>query len=191
MRLRRRVWWAVLALPAAWLAAAGWLDGYGLSQVPGRGPFDAIVVAGCRVLPNGTASRALRRRTMQAVDLWRQGLAPTLVLTGGVGANPPSEARAAAAVAIALGVPEADIVLEERSTTTAENARFAAALTPARRVLVVTDSYHVLRCRVLFAQSFDSVRAVGSAPTPYYRAKGALREVAVWIYSAATGQLRG
>jgi uncharacterized SAM-binding protein YcdF (DUF218 family) len=159
-----------------WGGLAATLDCYGHRVAEGQ--YDAIVVAGCRVMPDGSPSLALQRRTRKAVDLWRTGAAPRIVFTGGVGTYPPSEARAASDYARSLGVPEEVLTLEERSTSTEENARFAAeVLDPSSRVIVVTDTYHVFRAERVFGKVFAEVRGAGSVPRPDVRAKGALREV--------------
>lgn len=171
--------WPLLALAApalAWVAAAVVVDAIGTRATP-RGRYDAIVVAGCAVGPDGRASRALRRRTELAVRHWRDGVAPRIVLTGGVGRHPPSEARAAADVCAELGVPTEALLLEEQSTSTEENARYAAALAGRGRVLVVTDGYHAPRCRLIFRRWFGEADAVGGAPPLAQRARMALREV--------------
>nr|WP_225937067.1 YdcF family protein [Myxococcus sp. RHSTA-1-4] len=114
---------------------------------------DAVVVLGARVLPGGVPSGALRARTEKAVELYQRGLAPRLVFSGGVGVNPPSEARVMLALATRLGVPEAACTLEEESHSTEENARLAVKLLRglgARRVVVVSDPYHLLRARQYF-----------------------------------------
>jgi uncharacterized SAM-binding protein YcdF (DUF218 family) len=151
--------------------------------------FDAIVVCGCRVKPDGEPSPSLARRARYAAALYRRGLAPVLVTTGGVGTHPPSEARAAAAIARAEGVPEDAIVLEERSTSTEENAREAAKLVDARRVIVVTDAYHAFRAERVFRRYFDHAVAVGTAGSPSVRARGALREVTAVTAYALLGRL--
>lgn len=173
-----------------WAVVAGALDRYGQRSAP-AGAWDAIVVAGCRVRPDGTASPALKRRTELAVELWREGRAPKIVLTGGVGKNPPSEARAAAAYAKGLGVPDDALVLEEKSTSTDENARYAADLIGRQRVLVVTDAYHVFRAERVFRRYFEDVRGVGSIGGTTVRVRGALREVAAVAVYAVLGRLRG
>nr|AYM52736.1 hypothetical protein [Archangium disciforme] len=114
---------------------------------------DAVVVLGARVLPGGEPSGALRARTEKAVALYQRGLAPRLVFSGGVGVHPPSEARVMLALATRLGVPAEACVLEEESHSTEENARHAARLLRdmgARRVVVVSDPYHLLRARQYF-----------------------------------------
>lgn len=171
-----------------WLIAALGLDCYG--QRTPTGTFDAIVVAGCRVDPGGVPSLALQRRTRRAVDLWRAGAAPRIVFTGGVGTYPPSEAEAAARYAESLGVPPEVIVREERSTSTEENARFAAeVLDPRSRVLVVTDAYHVLRAERVFGRAFAEAQGAGSVPRLDVRVRGALREVAAVMLYGVEGRL--
>lgn len=173
----------IATLASAWTVAAVAIDLAG-SRPPPSGAFDAIVVLGCRVMQDGRPSPALARRARHAARLWHEGRAPIVVVTGGVGDHPPSEARAAAAVARELGVPEHALVLEERSTSTAENARFARELVDARRVLLVTDGFHALRAARLFARHFDEVAVAPVTAGPYVRARGALREVPLLALTA-------
>lgn len=177
-----------LALVLGWLALALALDAYGHRQPEAR--YDAIIVAGCRVDPDGQPSLALQRRTREAVALWRAGRAPLLVFTGGVGTYPPSEAQAAGDYARRLGVPAEALLLEDRSTSTEENARFSAdLLDPASRVIVVTDTYHVLRAERVFGRVFAEARGAGSVAALDVRSRGALREVFALGFYALRGRL--
>ena len=162
---------------------AAWLDRFGQRE-PSSGGYDAIVVLGCRVGPGGVASLALARRTKHAVALYRRGLAPTLVFTGGVGEHPPSEAQVAAGLAAEWGVPREAMVLEETSTSTEENASRARELLDADRILLVTDAYHTFRAKRVFGRYFAEVSVSGSIGARGPRVRGALREVgAVAIYA--------
>ena len=65
----------------------------------------------------------------RAAELYHQGLAPKILFTGGLGRNtegllPEPEAVRFAKVAMECGVPEADIILEDKSTNTKENILF-------------------------------------------------------------------
>ena len=65
----------------------------------------------------------------RAAELYHQGYAPRILFTGGLGRNtkslfPEPEAVRFAKVAMACGVPEQDIILEDRSTNTKENIDF-------------------------------------------------------------------
>ena len=189
----------VVLLVAGWCAAAIGLSWYGRRSPAAADRFDAIVVLGCRVMPSGRASVALAERTRRAVELWHAGHAPTIVFTGGVGDAPIAEAEAAAAIARERGVPDSAIVIESRSTSTEENARFAAELVRdhappglggARRVLLVTDAFHVLRAERVFARYFGTVRGAGTInPHVWPRIRGSLREVVALAGYAALGRV--
>jgi uncharacterized SAM-binding protein YcdF (DUF218 family) len=178
----------LLFLLLLWSFAALALDTWGRTRVPSGG-YDAIIVAGCRVTADGTPSPALAWRVRTAVALWRDGRAPLVVFTGGVGDFPPSEAEAAAALAMRLGLPERAVRVEDASTSTEENARNAALRVPARHVLVVTDAYHVFRARRVFAEWFPHVDAVASPYVAWTRVRGAYREVVAVGAYAVTGRL--
>jgi uncharacterized SAM-binding protein YcdF (DUF218 family) len=81
----------------------------------------AIVVLGC------PSSSRLRRRLDRGIDLFQQGLAPALVLSGGgSGATPEAEIMRRAATA--YGIPESALLVEPYSRDTIGNARETARL---------------------------------------------------------------
>lgn len=181
----------LMGVVAAWGGAAWILDRSGLRPLPRGRRYDAIVIAGCRVMPDGRPSPALVRRTALAVALYLEGRAPVIVCTGGKGDPPPprSEAAAAAAVARERGVPDAALVLEDESRTTWENAEFTAKRIEAQSVCVVSDSVHVFRCRRMFGHFFDEVDGVGVRLTGRSRLRQALREVGAVLRHGLAGRL--
>lgn len=177
--MQRRLLILISAITLAWTGGALALDTWGRTREV-HGHYDALIVAGCRVYPDGKPSPALEWRVRKAVTLWQSGIAPLIVFTGGLGDFPPTEAAAAAKLAGELGVPHSAMVLEDRSTSTEENARNAAATvanSSSLRILVVTDAYHVFRARRIFARYFGSTEAVGSTYGEWSRIRGAYREV--------------
>jgi uncharacterized SAM-binding protein YcdF (DUF218 family) len=113
---------------------------------------DAIVVLGCRVGRDGAASAALRRRIDCGARLFREDAAPLLVLSGG-GAGPVSETEIMRCAALAMGVPEAALLVEARSRNTFENARETAGLLRSRglrSVLLVSHRVHLPRAVLMF-----------------------------------------
>ncbi|HEY6558125.1 MAG TPA: YdcF family protein [Polyangiaceae bacterium] len=189
-KIARRAALSAALLGAFWVLAACGVDLYGRTLQP-HGKWDAIVVAGATVWRGGRPSRALTRRTLAGVELFRQGYAPRLVLTGGVGAHGPAEAEVAARIAREHGVPEAALVIEGRSHNTEENARFARELIGSGRVLVVTDAYHALRSELIYRRYFEDVALVGLpiGKTPAL-ASGALREVPALLWHWITAPFR-
>jgi uncharacterized SAM-binding protein YcdF (DUF218 family) len=177
---------------AAWVASAWALDVVGGNAAPSRvvrPTWDAIVVLGCRVGRDGTPSLAMRRRVGHAVELFREGRAPRIVMTGGQGDDEPlSEARAAARLAEDLGVPREAILMEEASQSTEENAERARRVLGGGHVIVVSDAYHITRGARVFERYFERVDATGIRGAPI---GGALREVAALAIYALLGRLDG
>lgn len=113
-------------------------------------PADAIIVLGSQVHADGQPSFSLRARTQRAIQLYQAGYAPTLFLTGGLGRFPPSEAQVMRRLALAAGVPDSALVLDETATSTQESMQTAARVARERgwrTVLVVSDPFHMLRSR--------------------------------------------
>ena len=113
-------------------------------------PADAAIVLGAAVERGGRPSPSLRVRTQHAIDLYRSGRVKTLFLTGGLGRNAPSEAEAMRRLALAAGVPDIALVLDETATSTQESIAAAAREARTRKwdtVLVVTEPFHTLRAR--------------------------------------------
>jgi len=166
----------VLLALAAWVGTAWALDLYGRTREP-EGRFDAIVVAGAHVRHDHTPSGSLERRTRRAVELWRAERAPKIVFTGGPRKGLPPEARIAADLARSLGVPDSAIEIEDRSSSTLENAQEARSLLGDVSVLVVTDTYHVLRTARVFDEQFSRAAVVGVSHSWHPQLRLALREV--------------
>jgi uncharacterized SAM-binding protein YcdF (DUF218 family) len=115
---------------------------------------DAIVVLGAPLGPGDALSPILAERVDAAVDLWRRGGAPRIVVTGGVtrGASRAEAAVMADALA-AAGVPREAVLVEDTAQTTAENATRTAALLGRAPVWIVTQPFHGRRAAYLFARA--------------------------------------
>src|SRR5262245_65178684 len=83
-------------------------------------PAAAIVVLGAAQYV-GRPSPVLRARIDHAIELWRRGLAPRIIFTGGFGdRDTASEAAVSQRYAVSRGVPPKDILIENSGRTTAE-----------------------------------------------------------------------
>jgi len=118
---------------------------------------DAIIVLGGGIRRDGSLTVVSRARVEHATALYRQGVAPRLILTGRCGVFMPksvSEASAMHTHAHAAGVPVDALLLEEHARSTLGNARFTLAryLAPNRwrRVHIVTSDFHASRASSLF-----------------------------------------
>jgi uncharacterized SAM-binding protein YcdF (DUF218 family) len=115
-------------------------------------PSSAIVVLGAAQYL-GRPSPVLRARLDHAIELWRRGLAPRIIFTGGFGDHDTtSEAAVAQRYAIDHGVPARAILIENVGRSTIESLRRVALLMdgePSREVILVSDPFHMLRLTVL------------------------------------------
>ncbi len=133
---------------------AVWLAGRPFETNDPDGPVDAIVVLGAPLRPDGQLSLAGRERVAEGVRCFEEGYAPLLVFTGGA-AHSAAEAPAMALRARELGVPDEAILVEDKSATTSENARFTAEILRShgvRSVWIVSQPFHLRRGRRLFRQ---------------------------------------
>lgn len=137
------------------------------------------LILGAAVWPDGP-SPALRRRTLHGAALYHGGHVAGLVLCGGVGQHPPSEAEAMRTLLRNHNVPDGDLFIEDRSTTTGENIRNALALINTKEVIIITDWYHAPRAQMIARR--QGLRARASHPPIkgakfWPQTKAALREI--------------
>jgi len=122
---------------------------------PELGHADLGVVLGATVHPNGQPSTALRARLDEALLLYRQGYFPLVMVSGGLGREGHQEAEVMKAYLTARGVPEAAIVVDNDGNDTYLTARHTAQLLHARKlrsVLVISQYFHLPRCRLALAR---------------------------------------
>ncbi|MEM8863434.1 MAG: YdcF family protein [Chloroflexota bacterium] len=126
---------------------------------------DAAIVLGAGVF-RGRPSPVLRSRIDHAVQLYEAGTVDRIVFTGGIGRNGTlSEAEVSANYAIARGVDPNDVLLEDKSTSTIENLRFAQEIGEAAGLndyLIVSTPYHMLRATWI---ARDIEMTAASSPT--------------------------
>lgn len=133
---------------------------------------DVVFVLGAG-LRNDEILPTLEARLNRALDYFGENPSAMFVVCGGYGAGQTmSEARAMADFLIAGGIPVANIILEDASTSTYENLLFAQNILVAYfpegfRATVVTNAFHQYRAGYLARYlGIDATRY--GAPTPFY-----------------------
>lgn len=120
---------------------------------------DAIIILSGGVAADGSLPGWVRSRVERGVTLWRNGIAPRIIMSGrwgfGERGSPPiTEAQAMKRLAVRLGVPAKDTRTEEQSRDTIGNAYFTQTTLLVRRgwtrLVVVTSDYHLARTRYVF-----------------------------------------
>jgi uncharacterized SAM-binding protein YcdF (DUF218 family) len=112
-------------------------------------PASAIVVMGAAQW-NGVPSPVLKGRLDHAVDLYRRGVAPVIIVTGGKqSGDSVTQALSGFSYLRDQGVPEAAIRIEVDGTNSFEELSASAAILRKAgigdSVVIVSDPYHALR----------------------------------------------
>jgi uncharacterized SAM-binding protein YcdF (DUF218 family) len=117
----------------------------------GARPADAVVVLGAAQY-DGRPSPMLAARLDRALELWNDGIAEVLVVTGGrMPGDRFTEAEASVRYLVERGVPAEVILREDEGASTWESiAAVAALLSDDGRstVVLVSDPFHLLRVRL-------------------------------------------
>ena len=115
-------------------------------------PADAIVVFGAAEYA-GHPSPVLRARLDRAYDLFKNGLAPVVITTGGAAGDPSfSEGGVGRDYLMHRGIPERNLIAETMGTDTAHSAERVGVILRANGMhscLAVSDEYHVFRIKKL------------------------------------------
>ncbi len=130
-------------------------------------PQDAVKHADFIVAVSGGETDA---RTAEAVKLYQHGYASKLLFSGAaLDQNGPSNAAAMRAEALGLGVPSGDIMVEETSKNTAQNAIQSASILSGANVhtiILVTSPYHQRRAYIEFRRALGSGVAIINHSSP-------------------------
>jgi len=150
VRLVRGLLGLALLLAAGWVLLVVAIHLWGRRDQARRA--DAIVVLGAAQY-DGRPSPVLKARLDHAIDLYRRGLAKTVIMTGGVGpGDTVSEATVSKRYAMRQGVPAKAILVETTGLTTVQSMRAVAAMMKEREMddaVLVSDPFHMLRLKLL------------------------------------------
>ena len=150
------------------------------------GEYDAIIVLGAQVKPDGTLSLQLQWRMDAAAKAWKERNC-LIAVCGAQGAKEPvPEAHAMREELIRQGVPEECILMDDKSFNTRQNIAHAKALLEGHEVnhvLIVTSDYHLPRAMAIAEDAGLEASGVGS-PTKLgmrFWVKNHGREALAWI----------
>jgi uncharacterized SAM-binding protein YcdF (DUF218 family) len=130
---------------------------------------DSIVVFGAAEYV-GRPSPVFKARLDHAAGLYRQGLAPVVITTGGGGADRRfTEGQVGRDYLKSLGIPDDHLIAETLSADTAESARRVGNIMRTNRMstcLAVSDGYHIFRIKRMLGR--EGITVYGS-PRPNSR----------------------
>ncbi len=106
---------------------------------------DCILVLGCLVHDSGRPSDMLTDRLTRAVELYQQGAAPKLLMSGDHGRTDYDEVDAMKHFAVDAGIPSSDVFMDHAGFSTYESVYRARDVFQAEKIIIVTQEYHLYR----------------------------------------------
>ena len=152
---------------------------------------DCILVLGCGVRSDGSPSDMLRDRLLRAMEVYELGASAKLLMTGDHGRENYDEVAVMKAFAVDAGVPSEDVFMDHAGFSTYESMYRAKEIFQAKRVIIITQEYHLYRA-IYIAQSLGlEAYGVSSDYRPYYgQTKREIREVLARVKDFGTSILQ-
>lgn len=142
----------LLIIAAAGAAAAFGLSAYVKSSAKkyildannaGTG-YDCILVLGCGV-HDTTPSHMLEDRLLRGVELYKNGVSDKLLMSGDHGRKNYDEVNVMKAFAVDAGIASEDVFMDHAGFSTYESMYRARDVFKAKKILIVTQEYHLYR----------------------------------------------
>ena len=106
--------------------------------------YDCIIILGAGV-KNGKPSPMLRDRLNKGIELYKQGIAPKIIMSGDHGQNRYDEVSVMKAYAIEKGVPSEDIFMDHAGFSTYDSIYREKEVFKVKKAIIVTQKYHIYR----------------------------------------------
>jgi uncharacterized SAM-binding protein YcdF (DUF218 family) len=130
---------------------------------------DVAIVPGSKVEVSGVPSARLRARLDKTVELYKQGLFPHVIVSGGVGTEGFDEAAVMKTYLIEKGVPEDRIYVDSQGASTYLTAKNSSRMMKEngwQSALVVSQYFHISRTKLALRRF--GVSQVFSAHANYF-----------------------
>jgi uncharacterized SAM-binding protein YcdF (DUF218 family) len=129
--------------------------------------FDAIIVLGSPADPDGNPAPVQLSRVTEGVREYERGVAPRLIVTGGIDTDRPVEAQVMARTAEAQGIPASAVFEEGRATNTSQNGCYSVGIMKRHgwhSAEVVSSASHLPRAGLIFSDLPVEWRTHPAAP---------------------------
>lgn len=122
---------------------------------------DCILVLGCLVRADGRPSDMLQDRLRRGVELYELGAAPKLLMSGDHGRVEYDEVATMKKYAVDAGIASEDVFMDHAGFSTYESIYRTKEIFQAKKILIVTQEYHLYRA--LYIANRLGVEAYGVA----------------------------
>lgn len=106
---------------------------------------EAILVLGCQVKPDGTLSLMLKDRLDKAIELYKNGISNKIIVSGDHGTKGYDEVNAMKKYLLENEIASEDIFMDHAGFSTYESMYRANYIFNVKKLVVVTQEYHLYR----------------------------------------------
>ncbi|MDE6024265.1 MAG: YdcF family protein [Lachnospiraceae bacterium] len=128
---------------------------------------DCIIILGASVKDNESPSLMLKDRLDRGIELYFAGCSPKLLMSGDHGSIYYNEVSVMKKYAASAGIPTEDIFLDHAGFSTYESMYRAKYIFKAKKVIVVTQKYHLYRSLYVAKQLGLDAYGVAAADIRY------------------------
>lgn len=128
--------------------------------------IDCIIVLGAGIWGD-KPSPMLEDRLLQAIDLYKKGVASKIIMSGDHGKAEYDEVNVMKKFAIEKGIPSEDIFMDHAGFSSYESIYRAKEIFEAKKVVVVTQEYHLYRALYIANSLGLEAYGVGADPRQY------------------------
>ncbi len=106
--------------------------------------FDCILILGAGIWGNNP-SPMLEDRLIQGISLYKERIAPKIIMSGDHGKEEYNEVQVMKDYAIKEGVPSEDIFMDHAGFSSYDSIYRAKEIFGAKKILIITQQYHLYR----------------------------------------------
>lgn len=128
---------------------------------------DCILVLGAGVWNNGKPSAMLEDRLLQGIELYEKGASDKLLMSGDHGRKEYDEVNIMKKFAIDRGIKSENVFMDHAGFSTYESMYRARDIFKGKKIIIVTQKYHLYRALYIAENLGLDARGVASNPRKY------------------------
>lgn len=128
--------------------------------------IDCIIILGAGIV-EGKPSHMLEDRLLEGIKLYQNNISDKIIMSGDHGRKEYDEVNVMKNYAIQKGVPSENIFMDHAGFSTYESIYRARDIFKARKVVIVTQKYHLYRALYIANQLGLEAYGVGADPRQY------------------------
>lgn len=137
-----------------------------ITDLKNNNEYDCIIVLGAGIWGD-KPSPMLQDRLDEAIKLYKEGIAPKIIMSGDNGQEGYDEVNVMKTYAIENGIPSEDIFMDHAGFSTYESIYRAKEIFQVKKAIIVTQKYHLYRALHISNGLNIETYGIGADPRKY------------------------